>query len=123
MAEAGFSFWCEGPSPAADRFLLVFGKADIKEISPETDPLVGGPILKQSPGEWLKDNYWRLRGLKAAEGKIVALAAEKHDGPFKPLAAIPAETERWAIPGEKLVLTFEKREGKYLLTDCQSSGE
>lgn len=123
MGEAGFSFWCEGPSPAADRFLLVFGKANTKDIPSKADPLVGGPTLGPSPGEWLKENYWRLRGLKVADGRIVALGAEKHDGPIRSVAAASSGTERWAISGEKLLLTFEKKDDGYLLMDCQSSNE
>lgn len=38
MAEAGFSFRSEGPSLAADRFLLVFGKEKTKDIPPQADP-------------------------------------------------------------------------------------
>lgn len=38
MADAGFSFRSEGPSPAVDRFLLVFGKDKTREIPPRADP-------------------------------------------------------------------------------------
>jgi hypothetical protein len=85
--------------------------------------LVGGPSLKQPPGEWLKENYWRLRGLKMAEGRIVAFAPEKHAGPIESVPAASTGTERWAIPSEKLVLTFEKKDDGYLLVDCQSLKE
>lgn len=37
MAEAGFYFWSERPAPAADRFLLVFGKRPpAEEVQPAT---------------------------------------------------------------------------------------
>ncbi len=38
MADAGFSFRSEGPSPAVDRFLLVFGKGKTKDMPPQADP-------------------------------------------------------------------------------------
>jgi predicted methyltransferase len=37
MAAAGFSFWFEGPRPAPDRFLLVFGKVQCDKVRPNAD--------------------------------------------------------------------------------------
>ena len=71
-------------------------------------------------------SFYALKNLISsllAEGKIVALASEKRDGPIESVPAASAGTERWAIPSERLVLTFEKKDDGYLLVDCQSSHE
>ena len=61
MTKAGFFLWLCGPPPAADRFLLVFGKTPAAKMSPKEDPLVGGAKITEPPGDWLKQNLWRLR--------------------------------------------------------------
>jgi ubiquinone/menaquinone biosynthesis C-methylase UbiE len=70
MAAAGFSFWFRGPRIAPDRFLLVYGKNKAEKIQLKDDPFIGGPMVSESPGRWIRKNYWRLRGLKTNDGKI-----------------------------------------------------
>ena len=122
MAEAGFFLWAEGPRPAADRFLLVFGKTKPEQVRPEADPLVGGPEIGSPPEQWLKESYWRLRGMKTADGRYVPFAAKKPDGPPKLVAKTAASPgkEAWEVPGEKVVLEFEKKGEAHVLTDYRA---
>jgi len=124
MAEAGFFLWARGPRPARDRFLLVFGKARPKKVLPEDDPFVGGPAISESPGQWLKRNYWRLRGFRTADGKLVPLRTPGKKGSVE-MEKVPGDSagkEVWKLQKEKLALyfDFEKRNEKYLLTDCRT---
>jgi len=119
MAAAGFSLWFEGPRPAADRFLLVFGKSKPEDIRPEDDPCFGGPGVDRDPGDWLRDNLWRLRGLKTADGRLTALPRPEGSSRVEKAPAAPPGTEVWNLPAAKLVLTFTKSEEGYSLTDCQ----
>jgi hypothetical protein len=123
MAKAGFSLWFCGPQPAADRFLLVFGKTPPADVSPKVDPFVGGPQVPCAPGDWLKQNLWRLRGMKTADGRVVPLAASE---PGAPIEANPAATpgkETWRLPKSKLVLSFDKKGETYSLSDFRSTDQ
>jgi len=122
MAAAGFVLWFEGPRPAADRFLLVFGKVRPDEVRPEADPFVGGPRIDRSPGDWLEDNLWRLRGLKTANGKLLRLARPAERRPIERLSAAADGVERWRLPGDKLLLWFQQAGGGFLLIDAQTLG-
>jgi predicted methyltransferase len=122
MVAAGFVRWFRGPQLASDRFLLVFGKAPPERIAPEVDPFFGGPTITRPPGEWLKNNYWRLRGITTTDGKQNALPKQKHQGSIEVVKTDPSGSQTWRISGEKLELTFEKsRDGAYVLTSCQRS--
>ena len=123
MAEAGFFLWFEGPRPAADRFLLVFGKRDAEQIRPEEDPFVAGPQIRLMPEQWLRENGWRLRGLQTVDGKFVPFSGRGRRA--KPEVVSPASDEKriLSVPGERLRLVFEKKGDGYALTDCQSSAE
>ena len=123
MAEAGFHLWFEGPSPAADRFLLVFGKTPGKQLRPEQDLFVGGPIIRRPPDAWLAENYWRLRGVKTAEGTRVPFRMPKRHVTAKPVAVQGKNAKTWRIPEQKLELTFEKTKRGHLLRECRSIGE
>jgi len=120
MAEAGFFLWFRGPRPARDRFLLVFGKTRPEKVLLEDDPFVGGPVIPESPGRWLKRNYWRLRGLKTTDGRFIALREPGKKGSVEKVPSGSPGKESWEIPKEKLVLYFEKKDEKYLLTDYRS---
>ena len=120
MAEAGFFLWFQGPRPARDRFLLVFGKARPEKVLPKDDPFVGGPGIPEPPGQWLKRNYWRLRGLKANDGRFVLLSAPGLKGSVEKIHSGSLSKEIWKIPKEKLVLYFEKKGEKYLLTNYRT---
>jgi len=123
MAEAGFSLWGEGPPPARDRFLLVFGKTEAEKIRPEKDPLVGGPRIRRPPGQWLSENYWRLRGLRTVDGKYLPFS---HRAPQAEPEAVPqasGEKRFWKIPEERLLLAFEKKGKAYALTGYRSSAK
>jgi len=119
MAGAGFSLWFEGPRPSSDRFLLVFGKTQPDKVSPEVDPFVGGPEILQPPGDWLKRNYWRLRGLRTTAGRFCPLLGKGRNGSVEIVPSDQSEVQTWKIVEEQLVLSFEKKNGKYLLTDCR----
>ena len=121
MSEAGFFLWFRGPRPARDRFLLVFGKVRREKIPPEDDPFVGGPVIPEPPGRWLKSNSWRLRGLKAADGRFVRLRLPGGQGSVEKIPSGSPGKETWEIPKEKVVLYFEKKDDKYLLTNYRSS--
>lgn len=121
MAKAGFFPWFRGPRPARDRFLLVFGKTRPNKVSPEDDPFVGGPAIPQPPGQWLKSNYWRLRGLKTTDGRMVSLRAQGRKSSVERVSSASSEKEIWKIPKEKLTLYFEEKDGKYLLVDYSFS--
>ena len=120
MAEAGFFLWFRGSRPARDRFLLVFGKARPEKVLPKYDPFVGGPGIPEPLGQWLKRNYWRLRGLKANDGRFVFLRASRKKGAVEKIPSGSLSKEIWKIPKEKLVLYFEKKDEKYLLTNYRS---
>lgn len=120
MTEAGFFLWFQGPRPARDRFLLVFGKNQPEKILPEDDPFIGGPVIPQAPGQWLKRNYWRLRGLKVDDGRFVHFRTPGKKGSVEKVPSSSSSKEMWKIPKEKLMLYFEKKGEKYLLTDYQS---
>ena len=122
MTEAGFFLWFRGPRPARDRFLLVFGKNQPENILPEEDPFVGGPLIPQAPGQWLKRNYWHLRGLKTADGRFVLFRAPGNKGTVEKVPSNSSGKEIWKIPKEKLMLYFEKKDEKYLLTDYRYLG-
>ena len=117
MTEAGFFLWFRGPRPARDRFLLVFGKNQPEKILPEEDPFVGGPVIPEAPGRWLKRNYWRLRGLKTADGRFVLFMAPGNKGAVEKVPSDSPNKNMWKISKEKLMLYFEKKDEKYLLTD------
>jgi len=123
MAEAGFTFWFEGPPPAPDRFLLVFGKGDAGSLRPEADPCVGGPQIPGAPDQWLRENAWRLRGFKTADGKVVTRS--KPGRPVSPHVVSPASDGKpiLRLPEERLRLSFEKRGDGYALTACDASAE
>ena len=120
MIEAGFFLWFQGPRPARDRFLLVFGKNQPENILPEEDPFVGGPLIPQAPGQWLKRNYWRLRGLKTADGRFVLFRASGNKGTVEKVPSDSPNKNMWKLSKEKLMLYFEKKGEKYLLTDYRS---
>lgn len=119
MAAAGFFLWCEGPRPAPDRFLLVFGKARPEEVRPEDDPLTGGPAIDGTPGEWLRRNAWRLRGLRTAEGRCVPLPRLGAAEGAEKTASPGSDLEHWRLPAAKLVATFKKTDQGYVLADCR----
>ena len=119
MAEAGFFLWFRGPRPARDRFLLVFGKNQPEKVPIEEDIFVSGPVIPEAPGRWLKRNYWRLRGLKTADGRFVLFRAPRK-GSVEKVPSSSSGKEMWKIPKEKLMLYFEKKDEKYLLTDYRS---
>jgi hypothetical protein len=117
MTEAGFCLWFRGPRPARDRFLLVFGKNQPENIPPEADPFVSGPWISQAPEKWLKRNYWRLRGLKTNDGRFVLFRTLEKKVYVEKVSGNSSGKEVWKIPKEELMLYFEKKDEKYLLTD------
>ncbi len=123
MAEAGFSLWFEGPPPASDRFLLVFGKRDAGKIRPEEDPLVGGPQIPQTPEQWLRENGWRLRGLRTVDGKFIPFSERARRATPEVVSSASGETRILSLPDERLRLVFEKQGDAYALTDGHSSAE
>ncbi|MCK4293555.1 MAG: methyltransferase domain-containing protein [Planctomycetes bacterium] len=122
MGEAGFFLWSRGPRPARDRFLLVFGKARPRKVAREDNPFIGGPAISEPPGQWLKRNYWRLRGFKTTDGRFVLLKSPGQKGPVEKVSGGSPSKETWRIPEEKLELCFEKKDEKYLLADYRSLG-
>ena len=120
MTKAGFFLWFRGPRPVRDRFLLVFGKARPEKVLPKDDPFVSGPEISESPGRWLESNYWRLRGLKTTDGRFVLLRSLGQKGSVEKIPSGSLSKEIWKIPKEKLVLYFEKKDEKYLLTNYRS---
>ncbi|HUU17801.1 MAG TPA: metal ABC transporter permease [Sedimentisphaerales bacterium] len=120
MDEAGFFLWFRGPPPARDRFLFVFGKIRPEKVPIEEYPFVGGPVIPETPGRWLRRNYWRLRGLKTADGRYVLFRAPGKKVYVEKVPSSSSGKEMWKIPKEKLVLYFEKKDEKYLLTDYRS---
>ena len=123
MADAGFFLWFRGPRLARDRFLLVFGKERRKKVPPEDNPFIGGPVISESPGQWLESNYWRLRGLKTDDGRIIPFKTAERKGAVEKVPGGSPGTENWKITTEKLALCFEKKDEKYVLTDCQPLGK
>lgn len=123
MTEAGFSLWFEGPPPAPDRFLLVFGKSDAQKIRREDDPFVGGPQIRQPPDEWLRENRWRLRGFETADGKFVPFSERERQAKPEVVSSASGEKRILNISAEGLRLVFEKKGDVYALTDCQSLAE
>ena len=123
MTEAGFCLWFSGPRPADDRFLLVFGKTPPADMSPESDPFVGGPEISGSPKDWLKQNLWRLRGMKTAGGKIVLFGDGNREAVVEAIPAATPGKEAWRLPKSKLVLSFEKQGERYVLSDSWSTDQ
>jgi hypothetical protein len=120
MTEAAFFLWFDGPELAPDRFLLVFGKTQPERIPPEEDPFIGGPEISDPPGQWLKTNYWRLRGLKTADQRFVSFARERQGEPVIIVREDSSRKEVCEIPEQRLSLCFEKKGDLYLLTDCRT---
>jgi predicted methyltransferase len=121
MTKAGFILWFCGPQPAADRFLLVFGKTQPADISHKDDPFVGGPEIAGPPGEWLKQNLWRLRGMKTADGKIIPLGAGDRAAGVEAVATAAPGKETWRLPKSKTLLSFEKKGETFLLSGFRST--
>jgi len=117
MTEAGFFLWFRGPRLARDRFLLVFGKDRHTKVPLEDNLFVGGPVIPESPGRWLKKNYWRLRSLKTADGRFIPFKEPGRKGTMEKVPRGSPDKEFWKIPKEKLVLHFDKKAEEYLLTD------
>ena len=117
MAAVGFSFWFRGPRIAPDRFLLVYGKNKAKKIQPKDDPFIGGPMVSESPGRWLRKNYWRLRGLKTNDGKIITFKKSKQKGTVEKVQSDSSRKDIWKMPSEKLIFCFEKKDGKCFLVN------
>lgn len=120
MAEAGLVLWSEGPRLAPDRFLLLFGKTKPEELTPEADPLLGGPEIGDSPGTWLKDNGWRLRGLKTADGKLIRLAHPGQPAAAERVKTAACDTEAWKLPRLNLLLMFRRTATGYVIEESQS---
>ncbi|HOW72293.1 MAG TPA: methyltransferase domain-containing protein [Phycisphaerae bacterium] len=120
MAAAGYSLWFEGPPPAPDRFLQIYGIKHPKEVRPETDPFVVGGLIDGSPEEWLRNNRWRLRGVKSADGRCVSLPAPTSSLSIEKTGAKAAEMETWRLPAAKVELLFKKTDRGYLLVNCLS---
>jgi predicted methyltransferase len=123
MTKAGFSLWFSGPPPAADRFLLVFGKTPPAKMSPKEDPFVGGPEISGTPGDWLKQNLWRLRGMKTADGKVVPLGTSDREGAIEAIPTDAPAREACRLSKSKLVLAFDKRGDRYVLSDIRSADQ
>ena len=123
MTEAGFYLWFHGPRITPDRFLFIFGKIRPEKLPPEDDPFVGGPGIPHKPGRWLKSHYWRLRGMRAADGSFFRLKAGGHKKSIKRIPGSPPGQEIWRIPDDKLMLHFKERQGVYLLTHGESFDE
>jgi SAM-dependent methyltransferase len=121
MAEAGFHLWFRGPQCAPDRFLLVFGKEPAESIAPDNDPLIGGPEIHQKPGRWLRNNYWRMRGMRTTGGDCVPFKVQSPRTPQDVIPGRSSVTQVWEIRGQELTLHFEKSGVRYVLSDCQSS--
>jgi hypothetical protein len=119
MTAARLPLWFTAPPPAADRFLLVFGKTAAGELKPDSDPFFGGPELPPSPAAWLKGNAWRLRGFQTADGRTIA---RQHPGQSLSVAPVPASAPgRTAVrvPEEELILSFQPQNGTQRLIDCR----
>ena len=99
-----------GPRPARDRFLLVFGKNQPENIPPKEDPFVGGPLIPQAPGQWLKKNFWRLRGLKTDDGRFVLFRTLEKKVYVEKVSGNSSGKEVCKIPKEKLMLYFKKKD-------------
>ena len=123
MTEAGFYLWFHGPRITPDRFLFVFGKIRPEKVPPDDDPFVSSPQIPYKPGRWLKNNYWRLRGMRAADGNFFHLKTGGHKKSIEKVPGSPPSQEIWRIPNDKLMLYFEKRQGVYLLTHGESFDE
>ena len=119
MKDAGFSLWFRGPQLSADRFLLVFGKTPADKIKLEDDPFVGGPEITGTPEKWLKQNGWRLRGLKTADGKYTPLLKQEQQLAANLVSTTPSR-QTWILPNQEIVLSFENKDGTYSLTHCRS---
>ncbi|MBP7937682.1 MAG: hypothetical protein KA354_23830, partial [Phycisphaerae bacterium] len=91
-----------------------------KEVRPETDPFIAGGLIGQSPEEWLRNNWWRLRGVKSADGRYVSLPTPPPSLSIEKIAAEAAEMETWRLPAAKGELLFKKTDRGYLLVDCLS---
>lgn len=120
MAEAGFYLWFHGPRITTDRFLLVFGKKRPEEVQPEDDPFIGGPEIPYKPGLWLKNHYWRLRGIRANDGIYFRFKTGVKKKSIERVPGSASGREIVRIPDDKLMLYFEKRQDEYLLTQCES---
>jgi len=120
MAEAGFFLWFRGPCLSPDRFLLVFGKTEPGKISPEVDPFVAGPTIPHPPARWLRENYWRLRGLKTTGGELLRFAAADHKKPVEVVSTTSSGKEICRLANEKSELCFEKQGEVYQLTNYRS---
>jgi predicted methyltransferase len=118
MEAAGFAFWFEGPPPAPDRFLLVFGKSPVEKLAPEADPLVGGPSIAAPPEQWLKTNAWRLRGVQTADGKRVRLDIEEKASVERVEEGGPG-LETWRIAGTGVRLAFKQDGAAWVLVDAR----
>ena len=123
MAEAGFALWFEGPPPAGDRFLLVFGKADAGAVRPEEDPFVAGPQIPGPPDRWLRENGWRLRGLRTADGQVVPISAEDRRAMRNLASQAAGDGQIVNLPGRRLRLVFERSGEGYALTNGRSPAE
>jgi len=117
MSEAGFFFWFRGPRPARDRFLFVFGKDRPVKVPLEDNLFIGGPVIPKPPGRWLKENYWRLRGLNTADGGFIPFKEPGRKDKIEKVPSGSPDKEFWKILKENLVLHFDKKAEEYLLTD------
>ena len=81
----------------------------------------GGPQIGRSPGEWLRANAWRLRGLKTADGEYFPLPKPTTQPSAERTATQDPDLETWEVPASKRWLTFKKTERGYLLIDCRPS--
>jgi len=120
MSAAGFFLWFEGPRPAEDRFLLVFGKVQPGDVRPEADLFIGGPRISHPPGDWLKDNLWRLRGLRTANGKLVRLTRPADPKPIERVGEITSGGEKWRLSVDRLLLSFQKADEGFLLSEARA---
>ncbi len=119
MAEAGFCLWFRGRPCAGDRFLLVFGKESPERLAPERDPFVGGPQIDRKPHRWLRNNCWRLRGVRSTGGKCVLFGDAGSIAPDDIICRRSSEARVCEISGEGHTLRFEQQDKGYVLVDCR----
>jgi predicted methyltransferase len=120
MAAAGFSLWFEGPRPAPDRFLLVFGKTEAGQLPADADPMIGGPRLPAPPQQWLKANAWRLRGLRTEGGELIKLDGQAKRPRIEQAGQGGAGRQIWQIGADGPRVALELEDGAWTVVGADA---
>jgi hypothetical protein len=75
-------------------------------------------LSPSSGAKVLRNNYWRLRGVRTTSGDCTSFKAQSPRTPQDILPGRLSEADVYEIRGQKLAPRFEKSGVRYVLSNC-----